>query len=226
MHVKAHPGSNRGQCSHEILRKCQLGQNFVTFDEGNPAAGSSQNLRIVARVGLPMPFAMRREDIGKTEGLRGLHTSQFFSGRRASHLAIFSDGQAVDDRKDGYGTRMGFESVKQSLDDREWEVGPCRIVDKNPLGMPYPLKGRSNRLLACFASGDEFETVEACQRDIRMLLAIFWDGNDQWRRPGLQQRFRRMPQHRLAAPQSELLWQWLTGAQTLARGDDNRGEGG
>ena len=73
MNVETGAGAN-GWCLHcEILCERKFGEALVTRDDGDFLAFRTQHLGIVGRLFVPIPGAVRAQDIGKVEPLRCLH---------------------------------------------------------------------------------------------------------------------------------------------------------
>lgn len=67
-------------------------QHFVSFDEGNGEPGGAGNLRIVSGARRAAPILVSRDDIGVTEGLRGLHPARFLAPRGLSNNPLRVSG--------------------------------------------------------------------------------------------------------------------------------------
>src|SRR5690606_38644308 len=226
VHVVAVADARDGGGFHEILREGEFAQSLVAVDERDRNPCRPGDLRIVAGVGRSLPRPMRREDGLVPEGLRGLHATETVAVGLVRHLRAPSDCKAVDDGEDRNGRRLLRQGVEQALDDLRGAIRAGGIVDQHQLRCVAfeRFEGCTDRSLAGRSTRNEANAGYPFEGFLRDAFGTLRYGNGQRPGTGRYQRFGGTPDDRLAAPQGELLGDWLPGTQSLAGSDNDGGE--
>ena len=115
----------------EILGEGELLEPLVAFDQRHRAAMRSQHLCIVSRVRLLAPVAVRGEDFGKAERLRGLDATQCGAVLRRGHRVALGTDHAVHHRQHRDRARRVRERGEEARDNPGRQIGAGGVVDQH-----------------------------------------------------------------------------------------------
>jgi len=123
-------GRDRGG-AHEILRKSEFPQSFITIDERDFQRGGTRNLRVIPGRWIALPGPMGRKNGVITESLRRLHAAKYVPIRTSGHEAVFRNCQTVHHGQHWNGASMILKGEKQAIDHFRRTIRPRGIVDQH-----------------------------------------------------------------------------------------------
>ena len=117
MNVEAGAGPH-GWCLHrEILCEGEFCKALRAFDDGDFAARMAQYLRVIRRFRFAVPGAVRRENLGKAEPLRGLHAGQGGAVFLPRHHPVLRASDGVHQGQGGDCASMVLKRIQHAFND-------------------------------------------------------------------------------------------------------------